>query len=79
MASYKYAAFLAKNEDGSFDRIHGPGQQVPFSGIYRCVGCGREIAANYPEPLPPQNHHQHTREQGPIQWRMAVWADHNPK
>jgi hypothetical protein len=22
--------------------------------------------------LPPQNHHQHTAIQGPIQWRLAV-------
>jgi hypothetical protein len=29
--------------------------------------------------LPPQNHHQHTQQQGAIRWRLAVIADHEPK
>lgn len=79
MASYKYPQFLVQNDSDSFDSLHAPGQQVPFSGIYRCNGCGREIAANYMNPFPPQNHHQHTPAQGPISWRLIVWANHNPK
>jgi len=79
MASYKYQQFMAQSQDTSFDLLHAPGQPVPFSGIYRCHGCGREISANFGNPFPPQNHHQHTSEQGLIQWRMIVWANHNPK
>ncbi len=49
-----------------------PGDDVPVSGIYRCLGCGKEVTCNDPDPLPPQNHHQHTPAQGDIRWRLNV-------
>ncbi len=49
-----------------------PGEQVPKSGIYRCLGCGREVCSNKDDPFPPQNHHQHSTEQGRIRWRLNV-------
>jgi hypothetical protein len=79
MASYKYSQYLSRSEDGVFDRTNGPGSATPFSGIYRCEGCGREIAANEGAPMPPQNHHQHSPQQGSVRWKLIVWADHNPK
>ncbi len=79
MASYKHGGFFVKNESPEFDKTHRPGQAVPFSGIYRCCGCGREVASNEGQPLPPQNHHQHAANQGPITWRLVVFADHKPK
>jgi len=79
MASYKYAEYLAHSESDEFDKVCGPATPTPFSGIYRCMGCGREDVSVHPYPLPPQNHHQHTAAQGAIRWRLAVWADHNPK
>jgi len=51
-----------------------PGEEVPASGIYRCLGCRREDACNKGDPFPPQNHHQHTKEQGRIRWRLNVRA-----
>ena len=79
MASYKYAQNLVKSESAEFDAIHGPGDKVPHSGIYRCMGCQREVASNEGQPLPPQNHHQHGQGQGSIRWRLIVYADHKPK
>jgi hypothetical protein len=79
MAAYKYAALLRLNLTNVFDRLYPPGTRVPYSGIYRCRGCGREVASNESEPLPPQNHHQHTIRQGLIRWRLVVYADHRPK
>lgn len=79
MASYKYPAYLSRSDDAAFDGEHRPGSLTPFSGIYRCLGCGREDVSMHPHPLPPQNHHQHTTAQGAIRWRLAMWADHNPK
>jgi hypothetical protein len=79
MAVYKYPVYLAANQDASFDQLYHPGTVTPFSGVYRCMGCGREIVSEYPRPLPPQNHHQHLPAQGLILWRMVIWADHNPK
>jgi hypothetical protein len=79
MALYKHANYLTQTTDASFDAEHRPGHQCPHSGIYRCLGCGREAACNHPDPLPPQNHHQHSHAQGSICWKIIVWADHNPK
>jgi len=79
MALYKYGNLLTQSQDAAFDAVHTPGQIPPHSGIYRCVGCGREVVGEHGRTLPPQNHHQHTVQQGAIRWRMAVYADHNPK
>ena len=79
MASYKYAHNLEQNGSSDFDTPHQPGFAAPFSGIYRCSGCGREVASNQGQPLPPQNHHQHAAQQGAILWKLVVFADHNAK
>ena len=79
MAMYKHAAFLTLVKDAVFDEDRGPGVAAPLSGIYRCNGCGREVASNEGQPLPPQNHHQHSPAQGHIRWRLIVFADHREK
>jgi hypothetical protein len=79
MASYKYLGYLAQNSDAAFDGAHSPGYTTPFSGIYRCQGCGREVVSEETKPMPPQNHHQHTIAQGSIRWQLIVYADHRPK
>jgi len=79
MAMYKHAQYVTKSEDAAFDKDNHPGTATPFSGIYRCMGCGKEDVSTHSHPLPPQNHHQHTVAQGPIRWRLIVYADHQPK
>ena len=78
MAWYKYPAFLKQNPGEVYDKDYPPGVAAPFAGIYRCVGCGREIGIAYGHALPPQTHHQHTAADGAICWQMIVWADHRP-
>lgn len=51
---------------------HKPGSTVPLSGIYRCLGCNKEVTSNKDDPFPPQSHHQHTAAQGTIRWRLNV-------
>jgi hypothetical protein len=75
MAMYKYPQYITKSDDKSFDVEHKPGSIPPYSGIYRCGGCGKEIVAEQERQFPPQNHHQHNESQGAIRWRMAVFAD----
>ncbi|TCP74202.1 hypothetical protein C8J31_1458 [Rhizobium sp. PP-CC-2G-626] len=61
--------------DGNKDwwkATYSPGDEVPVSGIYRCLGCEREVTCNDPDRFPPQNHHQHTEGQGKIRWRLNV-------
>ncbi|OJX57693.1 MAG: hypothetical protein BGO89_06895 [Candidatus Kapaibacterium thiocyanatum] len=61
-------------EHEAFNAIHKPGTKVPYSGIYQCQGCDNEIAsnANGSDRFPPENHHQHTPEQGAIRWKLIV-------
>lgn len=79
MALYKEAKYLTESDDEAFDKDHKPGASVPYAGIFRCMGCHREIGIAAGHVLPPQNHHAHTVQQGSIRWRLAVYADHNPK
>jgi len=79
MALYKYDTYLEKNDAAVFDEIRKPGEDAPLSGIYRCMGCQKEVASNEHQPLPPQNDHQHTPAQGSIRWKLIVYADHRPK
>lgn len=72
MANYKYGHYLNQSNHQAFDQIHSPGTQTLYSGIYRCEGCGINEVSTYSHPLPPQNHHQHTSEQGTIRWRLIV-------
>jgi hypothetical protein len=71
---YKDPTFLARSDHVLFDAIHDPGTRTPASGVYRCVGCGKEATSVEPHPLPPQNHHQHTAQQGRIRWQLVVWG-----
>ena len=72
MAIYKYDKYLTQSSHAAYDAIHEPGEKVPHSGIYRCEGCGLNDACNFGQPLPPQNHHQHSSQQGKIRWRLIV-------
>jgi hypothetical protein len=72
VALYKYGNLLQQSTHTAFDTLHMPGALAPYSGIYRCEGCGHEIAEVRMRPLPPQNHHQHIPGQGPIRWRLVV-------
>jgi hypothetical protein len=79
MALYKDSKYLRSYDSSEFDLEHKPGQMPRFSGVYICVGCGREIVAEESKLLPPQNHHQHSSNQGAIRWKLIVYADHTPK
>lgn len=74
MAWYKEIKFLEQNTHANFDKIYKPGETPPDAGIYRCVGCGDEIASNKGVQLPTQNHKQHSPGQGEIRWQMIVCA-----
>jgi len=74
MSWYIDGSKLTKS-DGNKDwwkNIYKPGDEVPVSGIYRCLGCGREVTSNEPDRFPPQNHHQHTIAQGVVRWKLNV-------
>ena len=72
MALYKYAEYLQKSSHKAFDTITPVSQPAPYPGIYRCEGCGHEIAIAGGHKLPPETHHVHTKAQGDIRWRLIV-------
>lgn len=72
MPYYKHGSKLTQHNDAAFDAVYHPGQAVPYSGIYKCNGCGHEIAANKGDPFPPQNKHQHENRAVPIAWQLIV-------
>lgn len=72
MAYYQDGNNLTQFRDPMFDREFAPGQPVDFTGIYKCVGCDREITAD--RIFPPQGHHEHQLEQGEVRWKLLVWA-----
>ena len=76
MASYSYDEFLKKSCVAAYDELHSAGSVAPYAGIYRCDGCGHEVAAPVGCSLPNTDHHRHTNEQGAIRWRLIVFADH---
>ena len=43
MALYKYGSYFQESKDTAFDTDHIPGNSAPYAGIFRCMGCGREI------------------------------------
>ena len=72
MALYKYQNFLAPTKNRSFDLALQPGAFVPCAGIYRCTGCGNEIATDAVGVLPDRHHHPHQPAQGAIQWQLII-------
>lgn len=72
MAFYKYPKYLNQDNHQEFDKIYTPGSTPTYSEIYRCEGCGHEVVAEKSRHLPPQNHHQHSQEQGQIRWKLVV-------
>jgi hypothetical protein len=72
LAMYKNKDFIKLSSDPAFDVIHGAGTSASNPGIYRCQGCGHEIAIAMSHTLPPQNHHKHTSAQGSVRWQLTV-------
>lgn len=78
MALYKFDDRIRKSTHKAFDDLHQPGDIAPYSGIYQCENCSRENACNHGDPLPPQNHAQHSSSKK-IVWRLIVGTEDHSK
>jgi hypothetical protein len=74
LALYKYPNYLTVSKSTSFDQVLPAGLHIPSGGIYRCVGCGNEIAQEANSVLPDRQHHSHTPLQGEVRWQLVVAA-----
>ena len=72
MARFKYPNYLTQTKHASFDLPLQPSAFVPCGGIYRCTGCGTEIALEGIGVFPDRGHHKHAPTQGPIAWQLVV-------
>jgi hypothetical protein len=73
MALYRDENLVVKaNPHAAWEKIWKPGETPDYAGIYRCQGCGDEIASNKNVQLPTQNHRQHSTSQGAIRWKLLV-------
>ena len=73
MALYKHGNFLTQSNNAAFDKTFSPSTAAPYHGIYKCTGCGDEIAIAEGNKLPPQNHKQHNST-APISWQLIVYS-----
>ncbi len=72
MAVFKYQNYLSASKSRSFDLPLQPSAFVPCGGIYRCTGCGTEVALEGIGLLPDRQHHTHKPGQSPIEWQLIV-------
>jgi hypothetical protein len=72
MALYKYQNYLAARKDSAFDLTFQPSAFIPCGGIFRCTGCGTEIALEAIGVFPDRQHHSHRPAQGPVAWQLVV-------
>lgn len=77
MALYKYSNYLAPSKNTTFDQVLPAGLHIPSGGIYRCVGCGNEVAQEANSVLPDRSHHPHTPAQGEVRWQLVVATQTN--
>lgn len=75
MALYKYQNYLKTSKSSSFDVALQPGAFVPCGGIFRCTGCGTEIALDGIGVFPDRDHHKHSPAQGKIEWQLIVASE----
>jgi len=75
VAQYKYREALMQTSNAAFDTRHAPGTTVQNTGIYRCAGCGDEIAISKGQTLPTLTRHQHEPGQRKVEWQMLVFAE----
>jgi hypothetical protein len=78
MAYYQDTTNVTQKQTEEFKPTYKPGTKVPHSGIFMCINCRDEIAANHGDPFPPQNHRQHTNAQKPIEWQLLVRTQNGP-
>jgi hypothetical protein len=79
MAAYQDTKCLTQITHATFDMTFKPGATPHHSGIYRCIGCEREVVAEELRKMPPQDHHHHSPSQGAILWKLIVYAEQNEK
>lgn len=72
MAYYKDLRLLGRENGDEYDLFYNAGDKAPYTGIYRCAGCGNSRAAYKGDRFPPPNHHDHNALQTKMRWQLVV-------
>lgn len=72
MALCKDMEKLRASKSPAFDKVIRPGTDTPYEGIYRCLGCGMEIAALGGRPFPTTKQRPHSPGCPDGQWQLLV-------
>jgi len=76
MVWHRYNRFMRKaKEHPRWDETSAPGAKAGYAGIYRCLGCSREIAIQEGQSLPDAAAHPHGEKDGNIEWLLVVRAE----
>jgi hypothetical protein len=70
--------FKEDRAEPEFNRLHNPGEIVPYSGIYRCEGCQFEDVDEQRNRFPPAKD-VHVCRPGATKWRLVALAIHESK
>jgi hypothetical protein len=65
---------VASSNSPVFDKLIRQGTMVLYEGIYRCAGCGLEIAALGGKPMPKLVKRQHKPDCAGERWKLVVVA-----
>lgn len=71
MAYYNNGNLLKQTAHPAFGEILNPGKPAPYSGIYKCIHCDKEISCAHEHKLPSENDHEHDKSV-PIKWKLIV-------
>ncbi|MBU1362004.1 MAG: hypothetical protein KJ901_25025 [Gammaproteobacteria bacterium] len=69
MAIFKEMRLVRPSSSKAFDRRFGLGADAPYEGIYRCTGCGLELALKSGRLFPNVEHPSGCRG---AEWQLVV-------
>jgi hypothetical protein len=76
MALCKDVNKLRESRSEAFEKVIRPGADVTYEGIYKCVGCGIEMAVVAGKPFPGSKQRPHARGCTQERWQLLVGLSH---
>jgi hypothetical protein len=75
VALYKRKPYILESDLTAFEVRYAPAARVANPGIYRCLGCGEEVAVAKGHQVPRPEQHEHAAGDGKAEWQLIVFAE----
>jgi hypothetical protein len=75
LARYKRRSYVLESDHAAFEVRYAPAARVENPGIYRCIGCGDEVAVAKGHLLPRPGGHEHAAGEAKVEWQLIVFAE----